>query len=62
MRKIQIISLCLKLHFQETHTQNSYRATQFREIDTMDSLQNVCLESLIYDSRSALLMHYETYS
>lgn len=30
---------------------------------TIDTLQNVCLESLLYDNRSLLLlMHYEAYS
>lgn len=50
MRKIQSAPpFAFKLHFRETYIQRSYRTSQLRgkkKLYIIDTLQNVCLESL----------------
>lgn len=62
--KIQIISSFCPSNFNSKKPifKDSYRATQFKEIDTIAILQNVCLESLIRNNRSLFLTHYKAYS
>lgn len=60
-----LLSLPFKLHFQEIHySKIPIRLSNLKEKKKLSitSLQNVYLESLIYDNRSPQLMHYEAYS